>query len=155
MLRTGNIVLNTSKKHSFAINHIEIFQEGAGWWQGICDVSYPTRSGWWVGVGPHQWHTLTARFRTADLVSWPRCLWLLLAKGKGWFYLQTVKSNLCWIHLEADPEGGAGAELRVAEELSSTRCKKMSSSVNLGRLPSLLSQVLLSFLLGKISGLVL
>lgn len=26
MLRTENIALNTSKKHSFAINHIEIFQ---------------------------------------------------------------------------------------------------------------------------------
>lgn len=95
---------------------------------------------WLVGLGPCQWHALMASFWAADHASWPQCLWLPLTKGKeGWLYLQTVKSNLCWVHLEADAAAGADAKLRGAEGLSSTRREKNSSSVLLGRVPVLLS----------------
>ena len=94
---------------------------------------------WLVGLGPRHWHALMASFWAADHASWPQCLWLSLTKGKeGWFYLQTVKSNLCWVHLEGDPAAGAGAKLRGAEGLSSTRHEKNSSSVLLRRVPVLL-----------------
>lgn len=139
MLRTENIALNTSKKHSFAINHIGICQGRCRLVTGQLRCEQPHWE-WLVGgLGApsvaHTHHKLLDR-RPHNLAAMPPGL--LLAKGKGWFYLQTVKSNLCWIHLEADPEVRASAKLRVAERLSTTGCKKMPSSVILDRFPSLL-----------------
>lgn len=149
MLRTGKIALNTFKNIHLQSNIFYSSKEGTGWWQGGCDASNLIGSGWlaWVPVsGTRSWQASGLQTSLPGHSAFD----LLLTKGKeGWFYLQTVKSNLCWVHLEADPAVGAG--VRDAEGRGSTHCEKNPSSVLPQRVPFLLSNFsAFDFLQGKI-----
>lgn len=135
-LRTGKTALNTFKNIHLQPNKFESSKEGTGCWR--VPATCTTSSGGAGGLGT-LCGTCPQQASGRRLPSWPQCLGPSFNKGKGRLVLPFVKSNLSWVHFEADPAGGAGATLRAAEGPSTLACGKDSSSVLPGRVPFLLS----------------